>query len=138
MAPLLLDTCAVIWVANDEAITEAAAAALDEAYGAGEPVLVSPITAWEIGMLAALRRLRLPVSPQRWFQRLLEAPGVALAPLPPELLIESSFLPRAEGLRDPADRIVVATARAYGHRLVTRDRRLLDYAALGHVLALEC
>jgi PIN domain nuclease of toxin-antitoxin system len=40
--------------------------------------------------------------------------------------------------RDPADRIIIATAREYGLRLVTRDRKILDYADKGHLMALEC
>jgi PIN domain nuclease of toxin-antitoxin system len=52
-------------------------------------------------------------------------------------LIASSFLP-ADSLRDPADKIMVATAREQGLTLMTRDRMILDYAAKGHVSALAC
>jgi PIN domain nuclease of toxin-antitoxin system len=57
--------------------------------------------------------------------------------MPPELLIASSFLPGIPP-RDPADRILAATAREYGYVLVTRDRPLLDYSEQGHIQELAC
>jgi len=136
-APLLLDTCAAIWVAADEPIGNEAENAIIAALDAGEPVFVSPITAWEIGLLAARGRISLPMSPEKWFQRLLDAPGVSLADLSPHVLIASSFLPGSHP-NDPGDRIIAATAREYGYRIVTRDRRLLAYAESGYCRALAC
>lgn len=63
--------------------------------------------------------------------------GVWVEALSPEVLIESSFLP-GQLHNDPADRILIATARALDLTLVTRDRAILDYAMLGHVRALSC
>lgn len=103
----------------------------------GEPTYVSPITAWEIGLLAAHGRMKLLMAPERWFERLLEAPGLLLADMPPTVLVLSSFLPGMPP-NDPADRILAATAREYGYTLVTRDRSLLDYAGQGHLKALAC
>lgn len=134
---LLLDTCAVIWIANGAPIADASVAAMDAAYDRGASVYVSPISAWEIGLLTAAGRFKSTMAPQRWFQRLLETPGLRLAELTPDILIASSFLP-GELRRDPADRILAATAREYGFVLMTRDRALLDYAAEGHVQALAC
>jgi PIN domain nuclease of toxin-antitoxin system len=98
---------------------------------------VLPITAWELGLLTARGRLSLLMTPQRWFDRLLEAPGLRLSEMPPSVLIASSFLPGSLPA-DPADRIIAATAREFGFRLVTRDRPLLDYAKQGHIRALIC
>src|SRR4029450_10204712 len=98
-------------------------------------VFVSPITAWEVGLLVARGRIALPSSPKSWFDQLLRAPMLSLADLPPSVLIDSSFLPN-ELFRDPADRILVATAREFGLALITRDRALLSYAAAGHVKAI--
>jgi len=136
-APLLLDTCAVIWVAEDQPISERAASALDEAHAADQCVYVSPITAWEVGLLVARGRLTTIIKPQLWFERLLDVPNVRLADMSPDLLISSSFLP-GEPPRDPADRIIAATAREYGYTLMTRDRLLLDYAEQGHIQAVCC
>lgn len=134
---LLLDTCAVLWVAGDAPIAREAEKTIIAALEAGERVFVSPITAWEIGLLAARGRISLPMSPEKWFERFLDAPGVSLADMSPPVLIASSFLPGAHP-NDPADRIIAATAREYGYCVVTRDRRLLAYAESGYCRALVC
>jgi len=137
MQPLLLDTCAVIWIAEGETLADEATAALDAVHAAGVPTYISPITAWEVGLLAARGRLQLLITPQRWFARLFDVPQVTLADMSPDLLIASSFLP-GEPPRDPADRIMLATARDLGAALVTRDRALLDYGGQGHVKIVAC
>ena len=134
--PILLDTCALLWVSNSEPIASAAMDELQAADDEGAPLLASPISAWEIGNLVSRGRLVLGMEPTQWFRRVLDA-GVELAPMPPDVLIASAFLP-ASTLRDLADRIFAATARAYGYRLMTRDRPLLDYAAAGHLRAIAC
>ena len=136
-AHILLDTCAAVWIAEGAAISAGAREALDEAHVRGHSVYVSPMTAWEIGLLASRGRLRSPISPERWFQRLLDVPGVRLADMPVELLIASSFLPGSPP-RDPADRIIAATAREFGCVLMTRDRVLLEYGEQGHMQVLAC
>ncbi len=88
-------------------------------------------------MLVSRGRMSLLTSPERWFDDLLQAPGIRLLSLPPQILIAASFLPGTPP-SDPADRIFAATAREYGYVLVTRDRPLLDYAEEGHLKALEC
>jgi PIN domain nuclease of toxin-antitoxin system len=57
--------------------------------------------------------------------------------MPPAILVGASFLP-GDALRDPADRIIAATARALGYRIMTRDRLILDFAAEGHAHAIAC
>lgn len=134
---LLLDTCAAIWVAEDAVLADEAVDAIDKAGDEGNPLLISPISAWEIGLLVARGRLALPVGVQDWFDRLVETPSVELAHLPPNVLIASSFLPGVPP-RDPSDRIMIATAREQNLTIVTRDRCILNYAAAGHVQALPC
>lgn len=137
MTQILLDTCAAIWISGNAALAEPAIAALDEAEDEGRPIYLSPITAWEIGLLVARNRLSLPTRPKAWFDRLMSAPGLRLAQLPPGVLIDSAFLPAAPP-RDPADRIIIATAREYDLTIMTRDRLILDYAGAGHVRAIAC
>ncbi|WP_339915648.1 type II toxin-antitoxin system VapC family toxin [uncultured Brevundimonas sp.] len=134
--PILLDTCAIIWLQAGSKFRPEAEAALQEAQAIGTQVLVSPITAWEIGLLVSKGRLALSLPPLNWFERVLDL-GVDLAALTPDILIASSQLP-GPPLRDPADRIIAATARATGCRLMTRDRPLLDFAADGQVEAIAC
>jgi PIN domain nuclease of toxin-antitoxin system len=88
-------------------------------------------------MLVSRNRLGLAARPERWFQRLLAIPGVKLADLSPDILIASSFLP-GEPPRDPADRIILATARDLGATLITRDRLLLKYGEDGQVSTIQC
>ena len=134
--PLLLDTCAAIWTVEDQ-LPPAAEAILTRSYRNGDMVYLSPITAWELGLLFSRGRLRAARSPLEYFRQMTTLPGVRLAPMPPELLLASSFLPGAPP-PDPADRIIVATAREYGYTLMTRDARLLTYAEEGHIRALAC
>ena len=137
MPPLLLDTHTAIWLFEDKPLAQTAIDAMNAAYQANTPLLVSPITAWEIGLLAARRRIDLMMTPERWFRGLLTTPGVQLAELSYEVLIASSFLP-GNLPRDPADCILAATAREYGATLVTRDRALLGYGKQGHISVVAC
>ena len=137
MQPLLLDTHAAIWITRNESLARPATDALNAAHQAAGIVFVSAITGWEIGLLVSRRRLNLLTTPQRWFARLLDVPGIRLAELSPDILIASSFLP-GEPPRDPADRILLATARELGARLVTRDRMLLKYGEDGQVSTIAC
>jgi PIN domain nuclease of toxin-antitoxin system len=134
---VLLDTCACLWIAESAPLSNAAVAALDEAFDDGQAVFVSPFTAWEVGMLAARGRLALTMTPLRWFDRLIATPGASLAPLPASVLIAASFLPGNPG-KDLADRIMIATAREESLTIVTRDSVILAYADEGQVLALAC
>lgn len=134
--PILLDTCAAIWASEAQGLSRSAQDVIEQAERDRVPLFVSPITAWEMGMLVAKGRVALLASPLVWFAGLLEA-GVELADLSPSILVDASFLPHSR-LRDPADRVVAATARALGYRIMTRDRPLLDYAAAGHVQAIAC
>lgn len=135
--PLLLDTHAAIWIVEDQPLAQPAIEAIDDAYRSDKEIFVSAITAWEIGVLVARNRLGLSTKPERWFQRLLAIPGVKLAELSPDILIASSFLP-GDPPRDPADRIIIATARDLGATLITRDSLILKYAEHGQVSTMGC
>lgn len=137
MQVLLLDTCALIFLNEKARIAVAAVDALQSAKGEGGMTYISPISAWEVGMLASRGRLQMLIRPERWFANLFEAPGVVLAPLTADLLIASSYLP-GNPPKDPTDRILAATARDLGATLITRDRALLRYGEQGHVAVLEC
>ena len=137
MADHLLDTCAAIWLMNGDPLQDPAAAELPQALERNERLVVSPITAWEIASLSAKNRIQMTLSPEAWFRKLCGLPGVSLADLPPSVLIASTTLP-GEPPADPADRILIATAREYDYTLVTRDRQILDYALSGHVRAMAC
>lgn len=133
--PFLLDTCAAIWFfdgALPRAINQ-----LTEAINQGHLTYVSPITAWEVGVAGRKGRFASSLAPQRWFETLIGLPGIALADMPPAVLIASQELP-SFSTNDPADRIIAATAREYGFTVVTRDKPLLDYGKQGYLSVLEC
>jgi PIN domain nuclease of toxin-antitoxin system len=133
---LLLDTCTLIFLTEKARMTPAAIDAL-RATKDGGTTYISPISAWEVGMLASRGRLQLLIRPERWFANLFDAPGVQLAPLSPDLLIASCCLP-GKPPNDPTDRIIAATARELGATLITRDRALLVYGGQGHLAVMEC
>lgn len=135
---VLLDTNAVIWLVNERPMTPGSVDLIRRAAAVGR-LLVSPVSAWEVGMLAASHRsgLRFRPTPQDWFARVLEMPGIRLTPLAPDAAIDSAFLP-GDFHRDPADRLLIATARRLAATIVTRDRQILAYAARGHVDAIAC
>jgi PIN domain nuclease of toxin-antitoxin system len=99
-------------------------------------VWVSVMSAWEVAVLEAKRRVALSLECSAWIDRALSATGVHLQPLTPAIAIASTRL-AGFAHRDPVDRILVATARLTGATLVTRDRRILDYAAKGYLRALD-
>ena len=136
MPAVLLDTCAMIFIADGRPLAPSARREIRAAIIA-DGVFVSPVSAWEIGLLSARRRFPFRPDPKSWFQLFLAYPGVRLTPLTPEIAIESSFLPPPVH-SDPADRLLVATARALGVPIVTRDRRILNYAKAGFVDAVPC
>ncbi len=99
-------------------------------------IYISAISVWEVATLEAKGRLTLSMDCRTWVDRALDAPGVQFAPLSPSIAVDSTRLP--EGMHsDPADRILVATARSMNGTLVTRDRMILNYAASGHVRVLS-
>jgi PIN domain nuclease of toxin-antitoxin system len=135
---LLLDTHALIWIVAKAPMSPASLAAVRQAASAGE-VLVSPVSAWEIGLLATARTSGITFlpTPRRWLQQALSTPGVRLTPLLPEAALEAAFLP-GKLHRDPADRLLVASARQLGAAMITRDAQILAYARQGHVDAIPC
>lgn len=137
MLPLLLDTHAAVWFFENKPLARTADDTIDQASRDGTPVLVSPITAWEIGQLASRGRIDLSAAPHRWFAGLLAKPGIQLAELSPEILIAASFLPGTPP-RDPMDRILIATARELAATLVTRDRAIIAYGEQGNVSVVGC
>jgi PIN domain nuclease of toxin-antitoxin system len=133
---VLLDTCALIWLANGDPLASGATAAIVQA-GLQGGIFVSPVSAWEIGMLSRAepgrtRPLRFQPDPKTWFARFMAGPGIREAPFHPDIAIDSSFLP-GEVHGDPADRMIIATARHLGVPAVTRGSKIIDYAQYGEV-----
>lgn len=134
---VLLDTCAIVYLAEGTLSAEVVERLVRAVRAGG--VYISSVSAWELGLLSQppRRKLQLRPDPITWFRRILARPGMKLVRLSPEAAIGASFLP--EPLHsDPADRLLIATARDLGVPLVTSDRKILDYAAAGHLEAIAC
>ena len=87
---------------------------------------VSAVSCWEVAKLVELGRLQLECSIEEWMDQAIAYPGIELLPLTPQIAIESTKLP-GNFHRDPADQIIVATARVHDLSLLTVDRLILDY-----------
>ena len=127
----LLDTHVWIWYVEDEAgrLSRRIQPRIERAVQRGD-VVISAISVWEIAQLEAARRLDLALDVRVWVGRALAFPGVRLKGLSPSIAIESTRLP-GQIHRDPADRILIATARLLGATLVTCDERILSVRETG-------
>jgi PIN domain nuclease of toxin-antitoxin system len=132
MTDLLLDTCAVLWLA--EGIELAADARRTIAAG---KLNISPISVWEIANLVRKKRIALAMPVVRWFRQTQHKMGAAMSDLTVETLADSCELPGSPP-NDPADRIIIATAREARLIVMTRDKSILAYSSAGYVRAMVC
>ncbi len=136
MSPILLDTHVAIW-SSQGLVPKKLGSIIDEAAKSGE-LLLSPISAWEVGILIRKRRFSVSVPLEDYVRTLFSRPGIVTAILTPAIAAASTMLPDSVG-SDPADRLLVATAAAYGARLATRDARIARFAEeTGRIRVLKC
>jgi PIN domain nuclease of toxin-antitoxin system len=133
---LLLDTHVLVWLVFGMPALGSTAHNEIDLGTQDENLLVSAITPWEIGTLARKKKIELHRETLVWVQAALSLQGIRLVPLSPEVAVGSNQLP-FEMHADPADRILVATARHLGATLVTADRALLELAKGGHFRAMD-
>lgn len=134
---LVLDTHAWLWLMDGDERLDAGgfADAAEEAASRGL-LLVSAISLWEVAMLEAVGRLHLSIPVASWLAEAVSTPGLSIVPVDAELAAESAQLPgRFPG--DGCDRLIVATTRLRGGRLLTADPRLVRYGSEGHVRVTE-
>jgi PIN domain nuclease of toxin-antitoxin system len=124
--PILLDTHAwVWWVTKDRRLSRKAAQAIDHA-ARNEGVSLSVISVWEVATKVEKKQLVLDRPLRQWMEQALGEPGLLLVELTPAILIESCELPQPfHG--DPADQMIVASARHHRAVLVTKDQNLRRY-----------
>jgi PIN domain nuclease of toxin-antitoxin system len=131
--PLLIDTHCLVWMqSNDLSEFSKEGRSAIEAASRNRSLLVSIISVWEIGLLVAKGRLTLFQPCEEWVRGALAIPGLSLVPMSTEIALASSSPPGVLHF-DPADRIIVATARHLGATLLTRDRKLIEYGRQGHL-----
>lgn len=132
MSDLLLDTCALLWLA--EGIELAAGARKAIADGS---LNVSPISVWEIANLVRKKRIVLAMPVVKWFRQTLDKTEAAILDLSLDVIVDSCELPGSPP-GDPADRIIIATAREASMVLMTRDEDILTYSRAGYVRTMAC
>lgn len=124
---IILDTHIWIWwVHGDRKLSQSANQIIQshESTGLG----ISAISCWEVAKLVEYQRLKLPCEVLDWLNQALAYPGITLIELTPEIVVASTQLPGFHS--DPADQIIVATAKVYDCPLVTVDTRIIGYSAI--------
>lgn len=122
---IVLDTHIWIWwVSEDERLAPAQQAVIDAHLESG--LAVSAISCWEVAKLVELGRLDLRLPVLDWLEEALRYPGCRLVALTPQIAFESTALP-GDFHRDPADQLIVATARILRCPLLTADQKLIAY-----------
>jgi PIN domain nuclease of toxin-antitoxin system len=133
---ILLDTQTLIWFVQGDPRLKEAARTLIEQETATDIAAISPISFWEAAMLVDKGKLALGMRPLDWMEAVLDEPGFRIEPFAPVIAIDAGSLP-GDIHGDPADRIIIATARHLACPLLTTDRKILDYATEGHLQAIN-
>lgn len=124
---IAIDTQVLIWwVASPEKLSKKALKSINGEVESGQLLLVSAICVWEIYMLVQKGRLKLSMDIDAWLEKIEKLPYFQFVPVDNKIASKSVTLPEPFHA-DPADRIIVATAREFGAVLVSSDRRLLNY-----------
>jgi PIN domain nuclease of toxin-antitoxin system len=123
---ILLDTHAWIWWATGSPQISSKAS---KTIRAADSIYVNAISCWEVGMLVAKKRLELDRDVEVWVDQALKLPKIQLIPLSPAIAVKSTRL-EGEFHGDPADRIIVATAKEYGCPILSKDKRIRAFPGL--------
>ena len=124
---LLLDTHIALWLdSGDDRLRASTRALIDGCWQNGGAILLSAITVWEIALLLDTGRIDLDVPVAEWIERFLDCPGIEAVPLGHQAASRSYQLHHLEH-RDPADRLLIATAIELACPLVTYDERIVRF-----------
>jgi PIN domain nuclease of toxin-antitoxin system len=133
---ILLDTQVLVWLAQGDVRLGKSARDIISREASADGAVISPISFWEISMLTEKGRISLGMDVLNWMETVLAQPGIRLEQVSPAIAIDAGRLPgNIHG--DPADRLIVATARHLVCPVLTTDRKILAYADQGHVQAME-
>ncbi|MEI7901724.1 MAG: type II toxin-antitoxin system VapC family toxin [bacterium] len=124
---LLMDTHAWIWwITGSDRLTLRGKSAIRKAAASGE-LFLSAISIWEVAKLMSKQRIQLDRDTENWVEQALEIPGLTLVPLTPLIACKACSLPPPFH-DDPADQIIVASARVEGATILTADARIRGYS----------
>jgi len=134
---LVLDTHIWIWIINgDERIKKTGLLNKINKAVITHSIIIPAICLWEVAMLASKGKIILSGNMFEWMKNACSAPGTSVQPLSPDIAYESTILP-GNFHGDPADRMIVATARILDARLFTFDKQILEYSRKGFVKILK-
>jgi PIN domain nuclease of toxin-antitoxin system len=125
---LLLDTHIALWLdSGDRRLGEATRRTIDTAWAAGSRILLSAVSVWEIAVLVDKGFIELDLPVDEWVTRFLDPPGLEAVPFDHVAAARAYRLHHLEH-RDPADRLLIASAIGLGCPLVTHDDRIRRFA----------
>lgn len=120
---ILLDTCALLWLAdNQSALSAQAKKTIEKNIG---NIYISAISAFEISIKYNKNLLSLPLKPLEWFQKALDWHGITELSIDSYTAIQSASLPKIHN--DPADRMIIATAIKNHLAVITPDVHIAHY-----------
>jgi PIN domain nuclease of toxin-antitoxin system len=120
---VLLDTCALLWLAADQ--QKLSVKAKKEIEKSANGLFISAISAFEIAIKFRNKKLLLPLPPQEWFPQAIDFHGIREVPLTSAIAISAAILPPVHN--DPCDRIIIATAQIHSMRIITCDPLFAGY-----------
>ena len=124
---LLLDTHVALWLdSGDDRLRASTRTLIDGCWQNGGSILLSAVTVWEIALLVDTGRIDLDVPVEAWIERFLDCPGIEAVPLSHRAASRSYQLHHLQH-RDPADRLLIATAIELACPLVTYDERIVRF-----------
>ncbi|MBN4069119.1 type II toxin-antitoxin system VapC family toxin [Beggiatoa alba] len=124
---LVIDTHVLVWFVNgSDELSATAKKAIDAIMTKGGEIIISSISAWEISMLIEKKRLVLSMDIENWLEQVEQIEGFRFMPVDNEISYKSTMLP-GDFHKDPADRMIVATARKLAVALVTADEQIRAY-----------
>ena len=125
---LLLDTHIALWLdGGDDRLRPSTRALIDNCWRGGGTIFLSAVTVWEIALLVDAERIDLDLPAEAWVERFFARPGVEVAPLNYRAAARSYTLHHLPH-RDPADRLLIATAIELNSRMITYDKRIAGFA----------
>jgi PIN domain nuclease of toxin-antitoxin system len=123
---IVLDTHALLWWVEGAGLSKQARAAIDRELEEQGEIVISAMSAWEVTLLVRKGRLALAIDVGSWFDKVRQINRVRFAPIDHKIGIAAADLP-GEFHEDPADRMIVATARSLAAPLVTKDKLIRKY-----------
>jgi PIN domain nuclease of toxin-antitoxin system len=133
---ILLDTQILIWFTQGDVRLGETARRIVSDEASNDEVVVSPISFWETSMLVWKSRLSLGLDALEWATAVLRQSAIRMEPISPVIAIDAGQLP-GDIHGDPADRLIIATARSLSCPVLTTDRKILAYGDQGHVQAID-